>query len=187
MEGCFWKALLVVGALAISGTTTLAHKPLTYDEAVNLAVSTYNNKSGEGTLYRLLEAVPPPEWDPLSEGNQELNFTIKETVCKVAEELSLEECSFQEDGAAMECTAYFFFGEKPPLLVLTCEAVSEEEEEEEEGNEEEKEVGKEEDKKDQPRRVKRFKKFFKKIKKSVKKRVKKFFKKPRVIPISIPF
>nr|QBZ68899.1 cathelicidin precursor [Trimerodytes annularis] len=191
MEGCFWKILLVVGALTIGGTSTLAHKPLTYDEAVDLAVSIYNSKSGEDSLYRLLEAVPPSEWDPLSESNQDLNFTIKETVCQVAEERSLEECDFQEDGVVMECTGYYFFGETPPVLVLTCEAVGEEEEAEqqqEEGNGEEAEKEeKDEDKKDQPRRVKRFKKFFKKLKKSVKKHVKKFFKKPKVIGVSIPF
>nr|B6S2X2.1 RecName: Full=Cathelicidin-related peptide Oh-Cath; AltName: Full=Cathelicidin-related antimicrobial peptide; Short=Oh_CRAMP; AltName: Full=Vipericidin; Flags: Precursor [Ophiophagus hannah]ACF21002.1 cathelicidin-related protein precursor [Ophiophagus hannah] len=191
MEGFFWKTLLVVGALAIGGTSSLPHKPLTYEEAVDLAVSIYNSKSGEDSLYRLLEAVPPPEWDPLSESNQELNFTIKETVCLVAEERSLEECDFQEDGAIMGCTGYYFFGESPPVLVLTCKPVGEEEEQkQEEGNEEEKEVEKEEkeeDEKDQPRRVKRFKKFFKKLKNSVKKRAKKFFKKPRVIGVSIPF
>ncbi|XP_058035976.1 cathelicidin-related peptide Oh-Cath [Ahaetulla prasina] len=183
MEGSFWKTLLVVGALAVGGTSSVPHKPLNYDEAVDLAVSIYNNRSGEDSLYRLLEAVPQPEWDPLSESNQELNITLKETVCQVAEERSLEECSFQEDGMVMGCTGYYFFGEAPPVLVLTCEPVAEEEVEEE-GNQEEEE---EEDEKDQPRRVKRFKKFFKKAKKSLKKRVKKFFKKPRVIGVSIPF
>ncbi|XP_026580595.1 cathelicidin-related peptide Pt_CRAMP2 [Pseudonaja textilis] len=184
MEGFFCKTLLVVAALAIGGTSSLPHKPLTYEEAVDLAVSTYNGKSGEESLYRLLEAVPPPKWGPLSESNQELNLTIKETVCLVAEERSLEECDFQDDGAVMGCTGYFFFGESPPVLVLTCEPLGEDEEQ---NQEEEEEEEKEEDEKDQPRRVKRFKKFFRKLKKSVKKRVKKFFKKPRVIGVSIPF
>ncbi|XP_060540643.1 cathelicidin-related peptide Oh-Cath-like [Pantherophis guttatus] len=187
MEGCFWKTLLVVGALATGGTSSLQHKSLSYDEAVDLAVSIYNSKSGEDSMYRLLEAVPQPEWDPLSESNQELNFTIKETECQVEEERSLKECDFEEDGVVMECRGYYFFGETPSVLVLTCEPVAEEEEGDKEEEKEVEEEEKEEDEKDQPRRVKRFKKFFKKLKKSVKKRVKKFFKKPRVIGVSIPF
>nr|B6S2X0.1 RecName: Full=Cathelicidin-related antimicrobial peptide Na_CRAMP; AltName: Full=Cathelicidin-NA antimicrobial peptide; AltName: Full=Vipericidin; Flags: Precursor [Naja atra]ACF21000.1 cathelicidin-related protein precursor [Naja atra] len=191
MEGFFWKTLLVVGALTISGTSSFPHKPLTYEEAVDLAVSVYNSKSGEDSLYRLLEAVPALKWDALSESNQELNFSVKETVCQMAEERSLEECDFQEAGAVMGCTGYYFFGESPPVLVLTCKSVgNEEEQKQEEGNEEEKEVEKEEkeeDQKDQPKRVKRFKKFFKKLKNSVKKRAKKFFKKPKVIGVTFPF
>ncbi|KAG8148195.1 putative Cathelicidin-related peptide Na_CRAMP protein [Naja naja] len=123
MEGFFWKTLLVVGALTISGTSSFPHKPLTYEEAVDLAVSVYNSKSGEDSLYRLLEAVPAPMWDALSESNQELNFSVKETVCQMAEERSLEECDFQEAGAVMGCTGYYFFGESPPVLVLTCKSV----------------------------------------------------------------
>uniref|UniRef100_A0A8C6XWF6 Vipericidin n=1 Tax=Naja naja TaxID=35670 RepID=A0A8C6XWF6_NAJNA len=99
MEGFFWKTLLVVGALTISGTSSFPHKPLTYEEAVDLAVSVYNSKSGEDSLYRLLEA------DALSESNQELNFSVKETVCQMAEERSLEECDFQEAGVSGWCQA----------------------------------------------------------------------------------
>ncbi|KAM3821003.1 cathelicidin-related peptide-like [Vipera latastei] len=194
MEGFLWKIFLVV---TVGGTTCLAHRPLSYGEAVELAVSIYNGKAGEDSLYRLLEAVPQPEWDPNSESSQQLNFTLKETVCQVEEERSLEECDFQVDGVILECTVYYFFGETPPVVVLTClpvGGVEEEEEEEEkkkkkkgeEQNDEEKEV-EEDEEEDRPKRVKRFKKFFKKLKKSVKKRVKKFFKKPRVIGVSIPF
>nr|AGS36137.1 cathelicidin-like peptide isoform precursor 2 [Crotalus durissus cascavella] len=96
MQGFFWKTLLV---LAVCGTpASLAHRPLSYGEALELAVSVYNGKAGEASLYRLLEAVPQPEWDPSSEGSQQLNFTLKETACQVEEERSLEECGFQEDG-----------------------------------------------------------------------------------------
>uniref|UniRef100_A0A8C5RHF0 Vipericidin n=1 Tax=Laticauda laticaudata TaxID=8630 RepID=A0A8C5RHF0_LATLA len=93
--------LLVVGALAIGGTSSLPHKPLNFEEAVDLAVSIYNSRSGEETLYRLLKAVPQPEWvSTPSLSNQELNFTIKETECLVEEERPLEECGFQEDGVS---------------------------------------------------------------------------------------
>nr|U5KJJ0.1 RecName: Full=Cathelicidin-related peptide isoform 3; AltName: Full=Cathelicidin-related antimicrobial peptide; Short=CRAMP; AltName: Full=Vipericidin; Flags: Precursor [Crotalus durissus cascavella]U5KJM4.1 RecName: Full=Crotalicidin; Short=Ctn; AltName: Full=Cathelicidin-related antimicrobial peptide; Short=CRAMP; AltName: Full=Vipericidin; Flags: Precursor [Crotalus durissus terrificus]AGS36138.1 cathelicidin-like peptide precursor [Crotalus durissus terrificus]AGS36139.1 cathelicidin-like len=194
MQGFFWKTWLV---LAVCGTpASLAHRPLSYGEALELAVSVYNGKAGEASLYRLLEAVPQPEWDPSSEGSQQLNFTLKETACQVEEERSLEECGFQEDGVVLECTGYYFFGETPPVVVLSCVpvgGVEEEEEEEEEEqkaeaeNDEEVEKEKGDEEKDQPKRVKRFKKFFKKVKKSVKKRLKKIFKKPMVIGVTIPF
>nr|U5KJT7.1 RecName: Full=Lutzicidin; AltName: Full=Cathelicidin-related antimicrobial peptide; Short=CRAMP; AltName: Full=Vipericidin; Flags: Precursor [Bothrops lutzi]AGS36141.1 cathelicidin-like peptide precursor [Bothrops lutzi] len=189
MQGFFWKTLLVV---ALCGTSSsLAHRPLSYGEALELALSVYNSKAGEESLFRLLEAVPQPEWDPLSEGSQQLNFTIKETVCQVEEERPLEECGFQEDGVVLECTGYYFFGETPPVVVLTCVPVGgveeEEEDEEEQKAEVEKDEEKEDEEKDRPKRVKRFKKFFKKLKNNVKKRVKKFFRKPRVIGVTIPF
>ncbi|XP_039224724.1 lachesicidin-like [Crotalus tigris] len=194
MEGSFWKTLLV---LAVCGTpASLAHRPLSYGEALELAVSIYNGKAGQASLYRLLEAVPQPEWDPNSEGSQQLNFTLKETVCQVEEERSLEECGFQEDGVVLECTGYYFFGETPPVVVLSCVpvgGVEEEEEEEEEEepkaeaeNDEEVEKEKEDEEKDQPKRVKRFT-FYKKVKKSMKNLLNKFFNNLKVIGVSIPF
>ncbi|XP_070585923.1 cathelicidin-related peptide Oh-Cath-like [Erythrolamprus reginae] len=194
MEGSLWKTLLVVGALAIGSSSSLSHKNLTYDEALNLAVTTYNNKSGEGSVYRLLEAAPSPEWDPSSESNQELDFYMKKTVCRVGDGRRSEECSFQEDGEVLECKSYFFFREAPSIVVITCETVKEKEEDEDDDeddddddDDDEKEEENKEDEKDHPRRVKRFKKFLKKVKKSAKKRLRKFFKKPRGIGVSTRF
>ncbi|KAL7977810.1 hypothetical protein Chor_010762 [Crotalus horridus] len=153
MEGYFWKTLLVLGALSASGRGEPSHKPLTYQKALELGVANYNNKAGEDLLYQLLEAVPQPEWDPNSEGTQELKFTIKETVCPVEEGRALEECDFKEDGVSderqaglgglvvRECTGNYFLGEKPPLAFVTCDAV--------EGIEEEEEVEEEKEKKDE--------------------------------------
>ncbi|XP_039224740.1 cathelicidin-related peptide Oh-Cath-like [Crotalus tigris] len=144
MEGYFWKTLLVLGALSASGRGEPSHKPLTYQKALELGVANYNNKAGEDLLYQLLEAVPQPEWDPNSEGTQELKFTIKETVCPVEEGRALEECDFKEDGVVRECTGNYFLGEKPPLAFVTCDAV-EGIEEEEEVEEEKKDEDEEED------------------------------------------
>uniref|UniRef100_A0A8C5RD82 Vipericidin n=1 Tax=Laticauda laticaudata TaxID=8630 RepID=A0A8C5RD82_LATLA len=143
MEGNVWKALLVIGALSISGTSSLPHKPLTYDKAVELGVAIYNSKAGEDSLYCLLEAVPQPEWDPSSESNQVLNFTMKETVCPVEDVCSLEECDFQEEGVVRQCTGCYFFHERPPVVALTCVVLAGMEEGK--GEEVEKEEGKEEE------------------------------------------
>ncbi|XP_026550105.1 cathelicidin-related peptide Oh-Cath-like, partial [Notechis scutatus] len=139
MEGFFWKTLLVVGALSASGHCAPSQKLLTYDEAVEQGVALYNSKAKEESLYRLLEAAPQPEWDPNSEGTQELEFTIKETVCPAKEEVSLDQCDFEEGGVVRECTATYFLGEKPPMAVLNCKAVEGIEEEEEEVEEKEEE------------------------------------------------
>ncbi|KAM6450449.1 cathelicidin-related peptide Oh-Cath-like isoform 1-T1 [Liasis olivaceus] len=173
MEGCFWRILLVAGALSASGAAPPPHKPLIYEKAVALGVELYNEKAGEDSRYRLLEAVPQPEWDPTSESTQELNFTIKETVCLVQEERAEDECDFKDNGLVKECSGYYFFDEMPPVAVLTCETVG--------GNEEETEEEKEEEKQ-QPKRVKRFKKFFRKIKKGFRK----IFRKKIFISGSIP-
>ncbi|XP_070812651.1 cathelicidin-related peptide Oh-Cath-like [Pituophis catenifer annectens] len=165
MEGFFWKTLMLVGILSASGSPHLPRNPLTYDEALHLGVEIYNKKAGEDSLYRLLEDVPQPEWDPYSESNQELNFTIKQTVCPVEEEFSMEECDFKENGLVRQCTGYYFLEERPPVAVLTCDAVegsAKEEEKEEEKKKEEKEK-KKDSCWDRPKRVKRFKNFFKKI------------------------
>ncbi|XP_058038757.1 cathelicidin-related peptide Oh-Cath-like [Ahaetulla prasina] len=166
MDGFFWKTLLVVGTLTIGGTSSRPHKPLPYDKAVELGVAIYNSKAAKDFLYRLLEAPPQPEWDPSSESTQVLNFTMKETVCPVESEHSLEECDFQGDGVVRQCKGYYFFEERPPVIVVICAPVAglEEKKREEEEKEEE-----EEEEEGQPGRVKRFKKFFKKIKKGIKK------------------
>lgn len=38
--------------------------------------------------------------DPVSEGNQALNFTVKETVCPAEEDFSADRCDFKEDGVS---------------------------------------------------------------------------------------
>ncbi|XP_029142808.1 cathelicidin-related peptide Oh-Cath-like [Protobothrops mucrosquamatus] len=155
MEGFFWKTLMLVGVLSVSGRPHLPHEPLTYDDALCLGVEIFNKKAGEGSLYRLLDGVPQPEWDPVSEGNQALNFTVKETVCPAEEGFSMDRCDFKEDGMVRQCTGYYFLEERPPVAVLTCHTVGGTVKEEEKEEEEE-----EKKKKDQPKRVKRFAGFF---------------------------
>ncbi|XP_032073060.1 cathelicidin-related peptide Oh-Cath-like [Thamnophis elegans] len=142
----FWKTLLLVGALSASGRSAPSEGPLSFEEAVEQGVDIYNSNPEEDSLYRLLEAVPQPDWDPNSESTQELKFTIKETVCSKEEEGSLDKCNFKEGGVVIECTGEFFLQEKPLVAVLTCEAVDGiEEEEEEEVKEKEKKKNQEEE------------------------------------------
>ncbi|XP_070585924.1 cathelicidin-related peptide Oh-Cath-like [Erythrolamprus reginae] len=157
MEGFFWKTLMLVGVLSASGSPHLPHNPLSYDEALRLGVEIFNKKAREDSLYRLVEAVPQPEWDPYSEGNQELNFTIQQTVCTAEEEFSMDECDFKENGLLRQCMGYYFLQERPPVAVLTCDTVAGAvKEEEEEGK-----------RKDPLKRVKRFKNFFHQVGKGI--------------------
>ncbi|XP_026579196.1 cathelicidin-related peptide Bf-CRAMP-like, partial [Pseudonaja textilis] len=97
MEGNFWKTWVVVGTLSFLGASSLPHaKPLTYKEVVALAI--YNSRSGEDCVYRLLGASAEPQWDPISESYQELNFTIKETMCLLEDVVFFDECDFKEGG-----------------------------------------------------------------------------------------
>ncbi|KAK9395841.1 cathelicidin-related peptide Oh-Cath-like [Crotalus adamanteus] len=93
---------------------------------------------------------PDMKWenDPVSEGNQALNFTVKETVCPAEEDFSTDRCDFKEDGMVRQCTGYYFLEERPPVAVLTCHTVG--------GTVKEEEEEKKEKKKDQPKRIKRF-------------------------------
>ncbi|XP_032090774.1 cathelicidin-related peptide Oh-Cath-like [Thamnophis elegans] len=182
MEGSFWKTWLVVGALLVFGCSSLPHKPLTYEKAVDLAVAIYNSKAGEDCVYRLLEALAEPQWDPISDSHEELNFTIKETMCLLEDVVFFDECDFKEDGVVRQCTGYYYFDERPPVVVLTCEEKEEKKEEEEEekkeeGKEAEKQEEKEEEEKDQPKREKRFLRVFRKLKKGLKK----LFKRKKVV------
>ncbi|XP_026545397.1 cathelicidin-related peptide Oh-Cath-like, partial [Notechis scutatus] len=121
MEGNFWKTWMVVGTLSFFGTSSLPHtKPLTYKEVVALAVAIYNSRSGEDCVYRLLGALAEPQWDPISESHQELNFTIKETMCLLEDVVFFEECGFKEGGVVRQCTGCYFFDERPPVVALTC-------------------------------------------------------------------
>ncbi|KAK9395843.1 cathelicidin-related peptide Oh-Cath-like [Crotalus adamanteus] len=196
MEGCFGKALLLMGVLSACGTSSLPHQPLTYDEAVGLAVAVYNSKAGEDCVYRLLEARAEPRWDPVSESHPELNFTIKETWCLLEDAILFEECDFKDDGVIRQCLGYYVLEERPPVVVLSCVPVGgkqekkgeevekreeEKKEEQEEEEEEEKEKKKEEEEKDQPRRAKRFLRVFKKLKKGMEK----LFRKKKLVPGSV--
>ncbi|KAK9395842.1 cathelicidin-related peptide Oh-Cath-like [Crotalus adamanteus] len=131
MENCSWKTSLLLAVLPIVGISALPHKALTTEEALELGVAIYNSQAGDESLYRLLEAVPRPEWvlevhsglppvllenlcrDPRSDSNHALNFTIKETVCQAGDERSLEECDFQDDGVSDGCQSGLAMSRSP--------------------------------------------------------------------------
>ncbi|KAJ6655106.1 hypothetical protein lerEdw1_006010 [Lerista edwardsae] len=124
MKICFWRLLLVAGAAAAAASATALPPPqkaLSYEQAARLAVDLYNKKAGESFTYKLLEAEPHPDWDANSQGAQEMDFTIQETVCQAEEEQPAEECDFREEGLVKECSAYYFLDETPSVAFVTCD------------------------------------------------------------------
>ncbi|XP_053120695.1 cathelicidin-related peptide Oh-Cath-like [Hemicordylus capensis] len=126
MERSFWKVLMMVGAAAAAITLAPRQKPLTYKEAVMLAVDLYNERAAENFTFRLINAIPQPEWDANSKSTQELNFTIKETGCPAQEECPEEESSFRCDGLVKACSGYYFLEEFPPVTIVSCDEVEDE-------------------------------------------------------------
>uniref|UniRef100_K7FKZ5 Vipericidin n=1 Tax=Pelodiscus sinensis TaxID=13735 RepID=K7FKZ5_PELSI len=118
--------LLVVGGAAVAAAEPSPHKTLSYEEAVALAVDFYNQGSGLDHAFRLLKADPRPEWDMTANPRQELKFTVKETVCLVAENLPGTECDFRDDGVVRDCSGFFSTQQVSPIVVVSCNTVAQE-------------------------------------------------------------
>ncbi|XP_037684898.1 15 kDa protein B-like isoform X2 [Choloepus didactylus] len=56
-----WRALLVVGLAVMA---RVVHCQLSYETIAALAEQYFNQERRGQTLFRLLEAIPPPHWAP---------------------------------------------------------------------------------------------------------------------------
>ncbi|XP_075779110.1 uncharacterized protein LOC102462847 [Pelodiscus sinensis] len=119
--------LLLVVVAAVAAAEPSPHKTLSYEEAVALAVDFYNQGSGLDHAFRLLKADPRPEWDMTANPRQELKFTVKETVCLVAENLPGTECDFRDDGVVRDCSGFFSTQQVSPIVVVSCNTVAQKE------------------------------------------------------------
>uniref|UniRef100_A0A8C6XU16 Vipericidin n=1 Tax=Naja naja TaxID=35670 RepID=A0A8C6XU16_NAJNA len=93
MEGIFWKTLLVPAWILLSSPVHVAPSRLLQTPASN------GRRSWGGFKVRPLLGHVFFQ-DTNSKGTQELNFTIKETVCPAKEEASLDKCDFKEGGVS---------------------------------------------------------------------------------------
>ncbi|XP_015277828.1 PREDICTED: cathelicidin-2-like [Gekko japonicus] len=120
MEG---RILLMLG-LAMAATALFpVPEELGYEEAVSLAIDLYNQEPGVAWAFRLLEAKPQPEWDPLMKALQPLEFTMQETTCPPSKPLNLDECDFKKDGVVKECSGTISPDKGAPGVDLDCETV----------------------------------------------------------------
>ncbi|XP_037684893.1 15 kDa protein B-like isoform X1 [Choloepus didactylus] len=97
-----WRALLVVGLAVMA---RVVHCQLSYETIAALAEQYFNQERRGQTLFRLLEAIPPPHWN--SNSTIPLKFRIKETVCLWSQLSQLQECAFREGGEKKNCTGSF--------------------------------------------------------------------------------
>ncbi|KAJ6655099.1 hypothetical protein lerEdw1_006003 [Lerista edwardsae] len=98
MESGSRCVLLLLGIAVVAMALAPPQKAVSYEEAISLAVDLYNRESETGFAFRLLEARPQPEWDPRSQLNQKVQFTMKETTCPTSGKLNLEQCDFRDEG-----------------------------------------------------------------------------------------
>ncbi|XP_006026473.1 cathelicidin-related peptide Oh-Cath-like [Alligator sinensis] len=132
METCLRLLLLLGVATAVATAQaqaqaqTQSQSQAGYEDAVTTAVDIFNQESGLPQAYRLLEAEPQSEWNPSSQAAQPLKFSVKETVCPIAQKGNLKQCDFKENGLVKDCSGLFTAGKKPPVTAVKCEDTSQE-------------------------------------------------------------
>ncbi|XP_069716512.1 cathelicidin-3-like [Phaenicophaeus curvirostris] len=94
--------LLVLGAL---GAACALPAPLSYPQALALAVDSYNQRPEVDKVFRLLSSDPEPSPDVQLSSLQNLNFTLMETQCPARSPARPDACEFKEDGVIKECSA----------------------------------------------------------------------------------
>ncbi|XP_054847725.1 cathelicidin-2-like [Eublepharis macularius] len=123
MQSCWALVMLLVGVASAAPTRST---PLSYEQVLASAVSTYNQELGQENAFRLLEAEPLPDWDPSAKTIQSLKFSIKETVCSTAENLDVSQCDYKDDGVDRDCSGFYSAEQDPPLIIVQCEDMEQE-------------------------------------------------------------
>ncbi|XP_053118961.1 cathelicidin-2-like [Hemicordylus capensis] len=119
-----WALLLVLGvAVAAEPSQTSA---LSFDEVIAASVDIYNQQQAPEFAFRLLEAEPQPDWNASSQAIRPLKFSIKETVCRVTENLDISKCDYKENGIERDCSAFYSNEQLPATVILQCEDVNKE-------------------------------------------------------------
>ncbi|XP_076986489.1 15 kDa protein B-like [Tamandua tetradactyla] len=111
-----WRALVLVVGLAV--VACAAHRQTSYEKIVAQAVQFFNQGRLGQSLFRLLEAIPPPRLNSTS--TIPLNFRIKETVCLSTLRRRLQECAFKEGGEERNCSGSFTGLQHFHILMLEC-------------------------------------------------------------------
>ncbi|XP_072185267.1 cathelicidin-1 [Excalfactoria chinensis] len=110
-----WALLLVLlgGACALPA-------PLDYQQALDQAVDSYNQRPEVQNAFRLLSADPEPGPNVQLSSLHNLNFTIMETRCQARSGAQLESCDFKEDGLVKDCAAPVVLQGGRAVLDVTC-------------------------------------------------------------------
>ncbi|NXY51596.1 CTHL3 protein, partial [Ceuthmochares aereus] len=110
-----WLVVLV----ALGGGCALP-APLSYPQALALAVDSYNQRPEVEKVFRLLSSNPEPTPDVQLSSLQNLNFTLMETQCPKRSPVRPDTCDFKEDGVVKECWAPVPQRGSSTVLGVTC-------------------------------------------------------------------
>ncbi|XP_007949985.1 batroxicidin-like, partial [Orycteropus afer afer] len=114
--------LLLLGLTWAEPTSLTKNISLSQAEALEFALNIYNDQPDNNEYaFRVLQVQPLPEWDPTLSEPQLLQFVIKETECKMVEDLTPEHCPFKDNGQVKNCVALIGVGAKGLTVVPTCE------------------------------------------------------------------
>ncbi|XP_037706065.1 cathelicidin-related peptide Pt_CRAMP2-like [Choloepus didactylus] len=116
--------LLLLGLKWAEPASFTKDTSLSQAEALDVAINVYNNQKEEDHAFRILDALPQADWDPTLSKPQSLFFTIKETECKIVENLKLDQCPFKDNGQVKNCRVLFKVGEKGLSMENSCEPLS---------------------------------------------------------------
>ncbi|XP_074841628.1 cathelicidin-related peptide Oh-Cath-like [Carettochelys insculpta] len=122
----YWGVLTVLGVTMATTTSPPPQQELSYEEAVSLAINLYDQGPQVAFAFRLLEAEPQPDGATINESLQLLPFTVKETKCPISEDLLLDKCDFRANGVVTECSGTLSVDQEAPLVLLTCNTVTQE-------------------------------------------------------------
>ncbi|XP_076985559.1 cathelicidin-2-like [Tamandua tetradactyla] len=113
--------LLLLGLKCTEPASFTGNTHLSQTQALDIAIQVYNNERKEEYNFRVLSAQPQKDWDPTLSKPQSLIFTIKETECKVVENLNTEQCPFKDNGQVKNCRGLFTDEGKSLSVENICE------------------------------------------------------------------
>ncbi|XP_028934092.1 cathelicidin-related peptide Pt_CRAMP2-like isoform X2 [Ornithorhynchus anatinus] len=114
--------LLLILLAPAPGVAAFPSQTLSRQEALSLALHSYNRRAASERAFRLLEAAPAPAQSPGAR-TQELSFTLQETVCPMAPGLDPDKCDLRPDGLVRACSGSVSLEDGGPGVLLTCDTL----------------------------------------------------------------
>ncbi|XP_020854748.1 cathelicidin-related antimicrobial peptide Bf-CRAMP-like [Phascolarctos cinereus] len=119
------KALLLASVATLIPTQAFPLSSLSYEQALSTAIHFYNEVHRGENAFRLLQTYSPSSnKDPQEQTLKRVNFTLKETVCPMTEDLVLYQCDFKTDGLVKECQGSLSNEQGIAAIILTCDPVA---------------------------------------------------------------
>ncbi|XP_068952019.1 cathelicidin-1-like [Petaurus breviceps papuanus] len=119
------KVLLLASVASLIPAQASPAPSLSYQQALSTAIHFYNEVHRGENAFRLLQISSlSPNQGPHEQTLKRLNFTLKETVCPMTEELLLDQCDFKIDGLVKECQGSVSNEQGIAAIILTCDPVA---------------------------------------------------------------